>query len=96
MSKSSVIKQLKAWQPDAQEVSVDVYRVTLELESGRQQAAYLQFMHAVKEENGVYYGDSNGELYPIKCDYVGITLSTTLKDRVEINFDESNYNAYLV
>ena len=34
-------------------------------------AAYLQFMHAVKEENGVYYGDSNGELYPIKCDYAG-------------------------
>ncbi len=34
-------------------------------------AAYLQFMHAVKEENGEYYGDSNGELYPIKCDYAG-------------------------
>lgn len=34
-------------------------------------AAYLQFMHAVKEENGVYFGDSNGELYPIKCDYAG-------------------------
>jgi len=32
-------------------------------------AAYLQFMHAVKEENGVYYGESNGELYPIQCDY---------------------------
>lgn len=44
MSKSSVINQLKAWQSDAQEVSVDVYRVTLELESGRQQAAYLQFI----------------------------------------------------
>ena len=34
-------------------------------------AAYLQFMHAVKEENGKYYGDSNGELYPINCDYAG-------------------------
>lgn len=32
-------------------------------------AAYLQFMHAVKEENGKYFGDSNGELYPINCDY---------------------------
>ena len=31
-------------------------------------AAYLQFMHAVKEENGVYYGESNGEYYPIQCD----------------------------
>jgi tagaturonate reductase len=34
-------------------------------------AAYLQFMQAVKEENGKYYGDSNGELYPINCDYAG-------------------------
>jgi tagaturonate reductase len=32
-------------------------------------AAYLQFMHAVKEENGKFFGDSNGELYPINCDY---------------------------
>lgn len=34
-------------------------------------AAYLQFMHAVKEENGKYFGDSNGEMYPINCDYAG-------------------------
>ena len=34
-------------------------------------AAYLQFMHSVKEENGKYFGDSNGELYPIQCDYAG-------------------------
>lgn len=32
-------------------------------------AAYLQFMHAVKEENGVYFGESNGEFYPIQCDF---------------------------
>jgi tagaturonate reductase len=32
-------------------------------------AAYLQFMHAVKVEDGKYFGDSNGEFYPINCDY---------------------------
>lgn len=32
-------------------------------------AAYLQFMHAVKEENGIYYGECNGEFYPIQCDF---------------------------
>ncbi len=32
-------------------------------------AAYLQFMHAVKVEDGKYYGESNGEFYPIQCDY---------------------------
>jgi tagaturonate reductase len=29
-------------------------------------AAYLLFMRAVKEENGVFYGEQNGNLYPIK------------------------------
>jgi tagaturonate reductase len=31
-------------------------------------AAYILFMKAVKEEAGVYYGDNNGKLYPIKDD----------------------------
>jgi tagaturonate reductase len=32
-------------------------------------AAYLQFMHGVKEVNGTYYGESNGEYYPINCNF---------------------------
>lgn len=40
--------------------------------------------------------DRRHHRYPIKCDFVGIMLSTTLKDRVEINFDEKEYAAYLV
>jgi tagaturonate reductase len=35
-------------------------------------AAYLLFMKAVKEENGVFYGERNGELYPIKCDAAAV------------------------
>ncbi len=31
-------------------------------------AAYLLFMKVTKVENGKYYGESNGELYPITCD----------------------------
>ncbi len=31
-------------------------------------AAYLNFMHGVKIENGQVYGESNGEFYPIRCD----------------------------
>lgn len=34
-------------------------------------AAYLQFMHGVKEENGQYFGECNGEFYPIQCDLAG-------------------------
>lgn len=32
-------------------------------------AAYLQFMHGEKEVNGTYYGESNGEYYPINCNF---------------------------
>jgi tagaturonate reductase len=31
-------------------------------------AAYLLFMKAVKEENGKYFGEKEGEFYPIQCD----------------------------
>ncbi len=31
-------------------------------------SAYLLFMRAKKEENGVFYGQFNGEYYPINCD----------------------------
>ena len=34
--------------------------------------------------------------YPIRCDYVGMTLSTTLQERVEVDFNESGITAYLV
>lgn len=34
-------------------------------------AAYLLFMKATKEENGVYYGENEGESYPIQCDSAG-------------------------
>lgn len=40
--------------------------------------------------------DRRHRRYPIKCDYVGITLSTTLKNRVEIDFDTADYKATLV
>ncbi len=32
-------------------------------------AAYLQFMKGEKEMNGAYYGESNGEYYPINCNF---------------------------
>jgi tagaturonate reductase len=31
-------------------------------------AAYLLFMRGVKEENGKYFGQRNGDFYPIQCD----------------------------
>lgn len=50
----------------------------------------------VKAIKTVALVDRRHRKYPIKCDFVGITLSTTLKDRVEIDFDAQDYQAYLV
>lgn len=50
----------------------------------------------VREVKTVALVDRTHRRYPIKCDYVGITLSTTLQDRVELAFEKDNYYAYLV
>ena len=40
--------------------------------------------------------DRQHRRYPIKADYVGLSLSTTLKDRVEVDLSENNSKAYLI
>lgn len=39
--------------------------------------------------------DRKHRSFPIRCDYVGLTLSTTLQDRIEVNL-EGEKKAYLV
>lgn len=39
--------------------------------------------------------DRTHRRYPIKADFVGISLTTTLKERVEVVLDSSNSQAYL-
>jgi len=52
--------------------------------------------HPTKAIKTVALVDRRHRRYPIKCDFVGITLSTTLKDRVEIDFEKEPFAAYLV
>ena len=40
--------------------------------------------------------DRQHRRYPIKADYVGLSLSTTLKDRVEVDLSENDTKAYLI
>lgn len=40
--------------------------------------------------------DREHRRYPIKADFVGLSLSTTLSDRVEIRLVKDKYEAYLV
>jgi pyrimidine operon attenuation protein / uracil phosphoribosyltransferase len=40
--------------------------------------------------------DRTHRRFPIKADFVGLGLSTTLKERVEVVLDQTEHNAYLV
>ena len=40
--------------------------------------------------------DRQHRRYPIKADFVGLSLSTTLKERVTIDLSNENKTAYLV
>ncbi len=40
--------------------------------------------------------DRRHRRYPIKADFVGITLTTTIQERVEMDLTQSDYFAYLV
>ena len=68
------------------------------LNSGKtMQYALLKLLEVpVRAIKTVALVDRRHRRYPIKCDYVGITLSTTLKNRVEIDFENDNYEAVLV
>lgn len=68
------------------------------LNSGKtMQYALLPLLnHPVKEIKTLALVDRHHHRFPIKCDYTGITLSTTLKNRVDIDFSKSDYQAVLV
>lgn len=40
--------------------------------------------------------DRTHRRYPIKADFVGLSLSTTMKERVEVSLSDDNFHAYLV
>ena len=50
----------------------------------------------VRKVKTVSLVDRKHRRYPIRCDYVGLTLSTTLQDRVEVVLEKGNSKAYLV
>jgi pyrimidine operon attenuation protein / uracil phosphoribosyltransferase len=52
--------------------------------------------HPLKAIKTLALVDRHHHRFPIKTDYTGILLSTTLKERVEIDFSDENYQAVLV
>jgi len=68
------------------------------LNSGKtMQYALVKFLQQpTKAIKTVAMVDRKHRRYPIKADFVGISLSTTLKERVEILNKEGKFEAYLV
>lgn len=67
------------------------------INSGRtMQYALMRLLEiAPKRIKTVALVDRKHRDFPIRCDYVGLTLSTTLQDRIEVEF-EGEKKAYLV
>lgn len=68
------------------------------LNSGKtMQYALMKFLERpTKAIKTVALVDRTHRRYPIKADYVGLSLSTTLKERVEVSLSEKDSKAFLV
>ena len=68
------------------------------LNSGKtmQYALMKLLQKPVKAIKTVSLVDRRHRRYPIKADFVGITLTTTLQERVEMDLTQDDYFAYLV
>ncbi|MGB6037503.1 MAG: phosphoribosyltransferase family protein [Cryomorphaceae bacterium] len=51
--------------------------------------------YEVKKLTTVVLVDRRHRRFPIKADFVGLTLSTTLQDHIAVEFEEGNDNVYL-
>lgn len=67
------------------------------LNSGKtMQYALIKLLeHPTRMIKTVALVDRKHRRYPIKADFVGLSLSTTLKEHVEVSLEEGNYAAYL-
>lgn len=61
------------------------------------QYAVMKFLEqATKAIKTVALVDRAHRRYPIKTDFIGLGLSTTLQDRVEVELNDNEFKAYLV
>lgn len=58
-------------------------------------ASFVILKHEVKRMRTVVLIDRRHRLFPIKADYAGLTLSTTLENHIEVEFENEQFSAYL-
>ena len=78
----------------------DAYIILVDdvINSGKtMQYALLRLLNnPVKALNTVVLFDRQHRRYPVKANFVGLSLSTTMLDRVEVDFNKDNSKAFLV
>ena len=100
--------QINKDQPLASPITLSIDETQLEnayillvddvLNSGKtMQYALIKLLERnVKAIKTVALVDRKHRRYPIKADFVGLVLSTTLKNRVDVSFDKDNNTAHLL
>jgi len=58
-------------------------------------ASHVILRHDVKKMRTVVLIDRRHRLFPIKADYAGLTLSTTLENHIEVDFKNNEFTAHL-
>ncbi len=58
-------------------------------------ASHVILRHDVKKMRTVVLIDRRHRLFPIKADYAGLTLSTTLENHIEVEFKNEKFSAHL-
>ena len=58
-------------------------------------ATHIILRHEVKKMRTVALIDRRHRLFPIKADFAGLTLSTTLESHIEVEFNNGEFSAYL-
>ena len=57
-------------------------------------AAYVINL-GIKKMNTIVLVDRRHRLFPIKADWVGLTLSTTIQEHIRVDFKKGNILVYL-
>ena len=58
-------------------------------------ASFVILKHDVKKMRTVVLIDRRHRLFPIKADFAGLTLSTTLENHIEVEFENGEFLAHL-
>jgi len=58
-------------------------------------ASHMILRHEVSKMRTVVLIDRRHRLFPIKADYAGLTLSTTLENHIEVVYENNEFSAFL-